>query len=352
MTSAERYSKRRIIGSAVTAVLLLLLILFGRRVVEAPAEVLITGETMGTTYSIRIADAVPEDRFSDIQNRINALLEDVNAIFSTYKPDSELSRFNQSDGTQPFPLSADLRDVFDISLEVSRRSGGAFDVTVGPLVNAWGFGPDEPVQPPTDAELQPLRERVGYEKLRIENGALIKARPDVYCDLSAVAKGYGVDRTARELEALGFRNYMVEIGGEIRVCGTHQNGKPWRIAVERPVSDTRTVQRVVPLVDISMATSGDYRNFFEMEGRRYSHTIDPHTGRPVTHNLASVTVLHPECAWSDACATAIMVLGPEAGLAFALENDLPALLIVREDGGAFTEHATPAFQRLLGAAAE
>lgn len=331
------------------AAVLLFYLMAGRcRVVESPPEVMLTGLTMGTTYTIKIADPGAEARATETAQVIGVLLQQVNNIFSTYREDSELSRFNNNDGSAPFSLSDDLRRVFEISLEVSRQTRGAFDITVGPLVNAWGFGPDNPTHPPTGDEIAALRERIGYEKLTLENGALSKARPDVYCDLSAVAKGYGVDCVAHKLDELGIANYMVEIGGEVRTRGTHTAGTPWQIAIEKPVTGQRTVERVVPLSDLSMATSGDYRNFFESNGRRYSHTIDPRTGQPIEHRLASVSVLHAECAWADAYATALNVLGPDDGYALAQRLGLQALFIVRNDDGSFSEKATPTFPSLLG----
>lgn len=331
------------------AAVLLFYLMAGRcRVVESPPEVMLTGLTMGTTYTIKIADPGAEARATETAQDIGVLLQQVNNIFSTYREDSELSRFNNNDGSAPFSLSDDLRRVFEISLEVSRQTRGAFDITVGPLVNAWGFGPDNPTHPPTGDEIAALRERIGYEKLTLENGALSKARPDVYCDLSAVAKGYGVDCVAHKLDELGIANYMVEIGGEVRTRGTHTAGTPWQIAIEKPVTGQRTVERVVPLSDLSMATSGDYRNFFESNGRRYSHTIDPRTGQPIEHRLASVSVLHAECAWADAYATALNVLGPDDGYALAQRLGLQALFVVRNDDGSFSEKATPTFPSLLG----
>lgn len=346
MISAERYTKKRIFWSMAAAVLLFYLMVGRCRVVEGPPEVMLTGLTMGTTYTIKIAGPGVEERASATAQAVDALLQQVNNIFSTYIEDSELSRFNKSDGSVPFPLSNGLRRVIEISLEVSRQTGGAFDITVGPLVNAWGFGPDTPAKLPTDAEIAALRERIGYEKLTLENGTLRKARPDVYCDLSAVAKGYGVDCVARKLDELGIANYMVEIGGEVRTRGTHQAGTPWKIAIEKPVTGQRVVEHIVPLSNLSMATSGDYRNFFDMDGRRYSHTINPSTGRPIEHRLASVSVLHPECAWADAYATALNVLGPEEGYALAERLGLQALFIVRNDDGAFTERATRGFPEM------
>ncbi|HNT88395.1 MAG TPA: FAD:protein FMN transferase [Candidatus Hydrogenedentes bacterium] len=215
-TSADTRLKIRILWSAAAAVLLLFLLVGRCRTVVGPSEYIVTGATMGTTYTVKLGEAIAGERLAAIARAVDALLFDMNRVFSTYLEDSELSRFNRSDGAVPFPLSDDLLRVFEVALDVSRQTNGAFDVTVGPLVNAWGFGPDRPETPPSAEEVATLRERIGFEKLHLEDGALSKSRPDVYCDLSAVAKGYAVDRVAALLEAQGLRRFMVEIGGEVR----------------------------------------------------------------------------------------------------------------------------------------
>jgi len=281
---------------------------------------------------------------------IQAQLDLVDERMSTYRPDSELSRFNQSTETTPFRISPETLEVFRIAQAVSEASGGAFDVTVGPLVNAWGFGPEEGRQEgPSEAELAALRERVGYRNLEIDEAALTirKALPDIYCDLGAVAKGYAVDRVAQALDRLEIHNYMVEVGGEIRTRGS-KAGEPWRIGIEEPVTGRRAIRKVLkmPVAGLAMATSGDYRNYIEIGGVRLSHTIDPRTSRPIAHGLASASVLHDTCAMADAYATALMVLGPEKGYTLAVEHGLAALFIIREAPDRFAEKATPAFKQL------
>ncbi len=309
------------------------------RVDPGPKEYLLSGPTMGTTYNIKVVGAPPDGTHEAIE----AALEAVNRAMSTYREDSELSRFNRHNTPEPFPLSEDTAAVFRIALQVSEKTGGAFDVTVGPLVNAWGFGPDEEREPPTEAELQALKERVGYRHLTLEDGpALSKARTDLYCDLSAVAKGYGADKVAEVLDAQGIQHYMAEVGGEVRAKGLNLGGQPWRIGIEKPVPDERAVQHVVPLQNMAMATSGDYRNFRVQDGQRLSHTIDPRTGRPIKHGLASVTVLHEQCVWADAYATALMVLGPEEGHRFAENQGIAAYFLIHAPEG-FTEKTTAAF---------
>jgi thiamine biosynthesis lipoprotein len=313
------------------------------------------GATMGTTYTVKVvAPEMSEADQAATREALRAALDAVDARMSTYKPDSELSRFNRQGDGRPFRFSADTMRVFLLAREVSDATGGAFDVTVGPLVNAWGFGPVKQTQPPTETEIASLRERVGYGKLVIDARAqtVAKTRPDVYADLSAIAKGFGVDQAARALDARGLTNYMVEVGGEVRVKGHNAAGKPWQVGIERPDATPQQALLVVPMTDLAMATSGDYRNYFEQDGRRYSHEIDPSTGYPIRHRLASVTVVASECALADAYATGLLVLGPEKGYALAAEKSLAAYFIVRRADGTFDERQTPAFAALNAIAGE
>jgi thiamine biosynthesis lipoprotein len=309
------------------------------------------GSTMGTTYTVKvIAPKLTEAERAATGEAIRGALDAVDGSMSTYKPDSELSRFNRYGDGRPFKLSVETIRVFLLAREVSAATDGAFDVTVGPLVNAWGFGPVNRAEPPTEAELGAVRARVGYQKLAIDAQALTisKGHPDMYADLSAIAKGFGVDQVAAALDARGLANYMVEVGGEVRVKGRNAAGIPWQVGIERPDSTTREANIVVPMSNLSMATSGDYRNYIEKDGRRYSHEIDPTTGYPIRHNLASVTVIAPDCALADAYATGLLVLGPERGYALAAEKGLAAYFIVRGADGRFSERQTPAFVALNG----
>ena len=311
---------------------------------------LFTGATMGTTYLVKV---VPKGDYSDaldseLAERIAATLERIDALMSTYRPDSELSRFNASRSLEPFSISKETAEVFAYAEAVSRATDGALDVTVGPLVNAWGFGPEVRSDIPDDAEIDALRKRVGYEKLVLdmENNTIRKTIPDLYCDLSAVAKGYAVDRVADLLEEMDF-DYFVEVGGEVRARGVDDAGRPlWTAGIERPIPDRRVVHRVVPISEGALATSGDYRNFYEENGERISHTIDPRTGRPVRHPPGSVSVLDARCAVADAYATALVVLGPEAGYALAVRLDLSALFLVVGEDGSIEERMTPAFDAI------
>jgi len=303
------------------------------------------GATMGTFYSIQVVELSPVIEPTRLRNRIEAELDLVNDLMSTYRDDSELSDFNRSRTTDWFAVSPALAELVQEALRASEVSDGAFDVTVGPLVNLWGFGPGSGSDTlPADAEIARAKVRVGYRKLSVRSDppALKKSESTLYVDLSAIAKGYGVDRLAGLLDAIGIADYLIEIGGELRGRGYNGQGLPWRIAVERPDPEGRAVHRILALRDGAIATSGDYRNFFGQDGRRYSHTIDPKTGYPVTHRLASVTVLAPRTARADTMATAFLVLGPQAGFDLAESLRIPALFIVRTPEG-YSELQTSAF---------
>ena len=313
---------------------------------EQPAELHeFSGLTMGTSWSVKInAETLPLPG-QQLKPQLDAILNRVNREMSTYLPDSELSMINAADSAGRIPVSASLARVLQTSQEVSRATRGAFDVTVGPLVNLWGFGPEQGFTVPVKEQVNRALLLVGHDKLQLDLSAstLKKTCSGVSIDLSAIAKGYGVDELADFLERLQMDNYLVEIGGEIRAKGVNQKNIPWQIGIEQPVAGTSDVQQIITLEDMAMATSGDYRNYFEHEGIRYSHTIDPRAGRPVSHGLASVAVLHPSAMLADAWATGLLVLGPEQGYATALENGLAAYFIVRREPG-FEEIFTPAFE--------
>ena len=306
------------------------------------------GSIMGTTFMVTIAQS---DLEKERQNILRSLIEheliDVDEKMSTYRSDSEISRFNRSQTTKPFPLSKETLTVFRHALDASKVSEGAFDVTVGPIVDAWGFGPLERKNGfPTNEEIERLKEHVGYQYIEIDSFAstVRKLDPLISVDLSGLAKGYAVDRVAELLESQGFHSYLVEVGGEIRAAGQSSRGDFWRVGIERPVSDASVLQRLVNLRNVSLATSGNYRNYFELDGKRYAHTIDPRTGWPVNHRLASVSVMQTLCVKADAIATALQVLGPEKGLELALEHDWAVLLITQNEDGTFSERETPRFK--------
>ncbi len=304
---------------------------------------------MGTTYTVKVADAPTDLSQDQLQAAIERVLEKVNDQMSTYRADSELSKLNSNSSTQWIDSSADLLTVVEEALRVSRLTDGAFDITVGPLVNLWGFGPDKQEnQVPTQQQITDAMSRVGYTKISTRRSppAIRKMRRDIYIDLSAIAKGYGVDKVAEHLESLGVHNYMVENGGDLRAKGHNADSTPWKIGIEKPVPGQRAVQLIVQLQDQGMATSGDYRNFFGKDGQRFSHTINPREGMPITHNLASVTVLSPTAMGADAMATALLVMGPETGYALAKRERLAAYFINRTADG-FVDRSTPQFEQFI-----
>jgi len=305
------------------------------------------GAIMGTTYHITVVASLDDEAADETARAIEAALRHVDGKMSTYRPDSEISRLNSAPAGVYVPLSEETFAMIRLALEVSGETGGAFDITVGPLVNAWGFGPGGPAAPPSPEKLAALAGLVGADKMELDalTKSVRKAADGVYCDLSGIAKGYAVDLVAETLEGRGLREYMVEVGGEVRTAGHNGADVPWRIAIEKPVSEGRVLQEIVGLTELALATSGDYRNFYEVDGKRVSHTIDPATGRPVDHALASVSVLHPRCALADAYATALLVLGPEKGLEAALRLDLAAMFVIHGDGGEFQVQQTEGFQR-------
>ncbi|WP_374053597.1 FAD:protein FMN transferase [Xenorhabdus taiwanensis] len=308
------------------------------------------GQTMGTYYSVKyVADSstpAPEN----LQKDIDRLLEEVNDQMSTYRPNSELSRFNQSrEVNKPFPVSAATAKVVKEAIRVNKLTEGALDVTVGPLVNLWGFGPEGRItKAPTDEELDMRRAWTGIDNLSVEGNNLLKSIPELYVDLSSIAKGYGVDVVAEYLESHHINNYMVDIGGEVRTSGNNGKGNSWRIAIEKP-SDSgmaQSAQEIIEPGNMSVATSGDYRNYFEQNGVRYSHTINPQTGRPITHNLVSITVIAPTCMSADGFSTGLDVLGPEKGMEVAEKLNIPVFMIVKTKDG-FEERYNTAFKAYL-----
>jgi len=307
------------------------------------------GATMGTTWTVKLVDVGPQHSSAEFEQGIQAILDDVNANMSTYKPDSELSLFNKSAPGNWFLVSKDTWQVVKRALEISELTEGSFDVTVGPLVNLWGFGP-EPAQsvPPTAEQVNEALNKTGYQKVHVsasEPYALYKDS-SVSLDLSAIAKGFAVDKVAEFLEAWAVKNYMVEVGGELRVKGYNRKGTGWRIAIESPQRDRRVVHRTLEPGKMGVATSGDYRNYFQQDGDYYSHTIDPASGHPVTHSLASVTVLMPTALDADAFATAFNVMGDRRAMQLSEQGNIPVFLIVKEEGG-FREAYSRSFQQYL-----
>nr|WP_275124923.1 FAD:protein FMN transferase [Vibrio fluvialis] len=314
---------------------------------QPPQQVHLSGPTMGTSYNIKYLqqDGLPSS--DELHKEIDRLLEEVNDQMSTYRKDSELSRFNQYQGIDPFEVSNQTATVVREAIRLNGLTEGALDVTVGPLVNLWGFGPEaRPEVVPTDAELAERKANTGIHHLSVEGNKLSKDLPHLYVDLSTIAKGWGVDVVANYIESQGIHNYMVEVGGEIRLKGLNRDGVPWRIAVEKPTVDERSIQEIIEPGDMAIATSGDYRNYFERDGVRYSHIINPQTGRPIHNRVVSVTVLDKSCMTADGLATGLMVLGDEKGIEIAEQNHIPVFMIVKTDDG-FKEIASSAFKPYL-----
>jgi len=314
-------------------------------------EVLLQGRTMGTTYNVKVVATPEQVEALNLHEKIDEVLKQVNQEMSTYIPDSEISRFNKSQSTTPVEISVGFARVLKESIRLGKMSSGKLDITVGPLVNLWGFGPEQrPETVPSDDLLAHTRTRVGLKNLHLEGNQLSKDITNLYIDLSTTAKGYGVDVVAELIEANGFVNYLVEIGGEMRLKGFKHTGELWAIAIEKPILDPSGEQRAVHQViipkDNAVATSGDYRNYFETESQRFSHIIDPDTGKPIHHNLVSVTVIHPSSMTADGLSTMLMVMGAEQGLKFAVENDLAALFISKAEHG-FDERFTVKFKQYL-----
>jgi thiamine biosynthesis lipoprotein len=304
------------------------------------------GQTMGTTYNVKyLADK--GKGVEGLQAEIDARLVVVNKMMSTYDPTSELSRFNQYRYTDNFEVSDDTLLVVNEALRLANLSDGVLDVTVGPLVNLWGFGPTKrPEKVPSRDEIDDVRDYVGFQKLATTKTGLKKAHPMLYVDLSTIAKGFGVDKVAEILEQYNIENYLVEIGGEMRVKGLRGDGSEWLIAIEKPVTTERAIQKVVSIGTNAVATSGDYRNYYEEDGMRYSHLIDPTTGFPISHNLVSVTVIHPSSMTADGLATAFNVMGWEQAIEVAERENLAVFLIRRTDDS-FEEYASPEFDKLV-----
>jgi thiamine biosynthesis lipoprotein len=306
----------------------------------------VAGTTMGSAWTARFATR--GTTAAGVQAAVQGALDAVDERMSMFRPRSELSVFNAAPAGVPVSMSGELYGVLAAASEVSRWSGGAFDVTVAPLVEQWGFGTRSGHTVPTSTSIASERARIGWQGLEFDGdrGSVTKLHEGVHADLGGIAKGYGVDRAAAALDALGIASYMIEVGGEVRARGVNAEGRPWRIGVEEPDAMPQRARWVVPLDGHSMATSGDYRNYFVEGGRRYSHEIDPASGAPIRHGLCSVTVVADTCMKADALATALIVLGATRGRALAESSHLAAQFIERLPDGSFRDSMTPAFGAL------
>ena len=316
------------------------------RTPEAPQQMVVRGEALGTTWVVKSVEAYSPESEKALRTIVEGALAEVDMQMSTYRSDSDLMAFNESQSTDSVTIKSELRAVLAESFEISDQSDGAFDVTIGPLVRAWGFGPENERTPPEPDVLQGLKSMVGQDKLALDGLELRKIHPEVEIDLSAIAKGYAVDLMVERLEASGRTDLMAEVGGEIVARGVNSQGNVWRLGVEKPTESERSVHEIVQLKDSAMATSGDYRNFYEVEGQRVSHLIDPRSMQPITHRLASVTVIAPRCSTADGWATALSVLGEKDGLTVANAQEVAALFVVRKVDGTFSTLTSKSFDAL------
>lgn len=318
---------------------------------EAKQEYVIRGRTMGTTYQVKVVTASSEG-IAGVKEKIDKRLDEINRSMSTYQPDSEISRFNRfKDAGQKFKISSDFFQVMKVGQKIHRLSSGAWDGTVNPLVDLWGFGRSgRQDKIPPKSEIAALLSDIGFANIEVLSpGFLVKKRSAVTVDLSSIAKGYGVDEVAALLGNLGYKDYLVEIGGEIFAAGHRQDNSRWRIGINRPRSDAAfdAVYKVVALGNQGFATSGDYRNFFEVDGVRYSHLIDPRTGYPVSNGVVSVSIVSDKCAMADGLATAAMVMGAQKGLEMIDRLDgVEGLIVVEQNNGTLVDYCSKGFEAL------
>lgn len=310
-------------------------------------ELVLSGPTMGTTYTVKVFAPAASVDGAKLRETIDASLAQIDRSMSGYRSDSEVMRFNASTSMQWHDVSAELATVVQTALDISEQSGGAFDITIAPLVATWGFGPGgRPQETPTAEQIAQTGASVGFRKLhvRLDPPALRKDVADLTIDLNGIAPGFAVDRLADRLLALRVENFMIDIGGEVRALGRNARGEQWRIAIEHPVETPRTPYAGVRLDGASVSTSGEYRDYYERDGRRYSHTIDPRTARPLDRAAGSVVVVASSTVLADGWATALNVLGPREGLALAGKEHM-AVLFIERDGEGWRSQATPEFER-------
>lgn len=317
----------------------------------APETLTYTGQTMGTTFSIKLGSLSEAQEGSGVADAIREELAVVVDSMSTYVDTSELSRWNRLETTEPVTISESLSTVVAAGLSISRQTGGAFDMTVQPLVDLWGFGPTQREEKPAPEKVSAALKTIGWEKVLHDpiQQKLGRQVPGVWLDLSAIAKGYAVDRLSERLTNLGYPNHFVEVGGEVRARGRKSDALPWRVGLEQPTGG-RVRQLSFPLTDLAVATSGSYRNYRQYGDKVFSHTIDPRTGAPVEHKLISVSVVHDTCMLADAWATALAVLGPRKGLSLAATLGLSASFLSANADGETALVQTPAFKEVVNVA--
>lgn len=317
---------------------------------KAEQQTVLEGKTMGTFWRVSTPATTPEQA-KILTTKIQAMLDGDDQLLSTWKHDSALMRFNHATSLEPWPVSEGMADIVTIALRVGAKTEGAMDITVGPLVNLWGFGPNkQPVKTPTQADINAAKARTGLQHLKVINQAqqqyLQKDLPDLFVDLSTVGEGYAADHLARLMEHEGISRYLVSVGGALVSRGMNGQGTPWRVAIQKPTDQENAVQAVVDINGHGISTSGSYRNYYELDGKRISHVIDPQTGRPIEHKLVSVTVIAPTALEADAWDTGLMVLGKEKAQAVVQREGLAVYMISRE-GDHFTTWMSPQFSAFL-----
>lgn len=304
------------------------------------------GPTMGSSYSVKYVRSASGPTVEQARGEVEGILAEIDRQMSTYRADSEVERFNALPAGRCMALPAPMLELVTFAGELSKDSSGAFDMTVEPLLNLWGFGPQSRgEQVPSAEAIAQVRAQVGQQHLSIHGQELCKDAA-VQLDFNSIAAGYAVDRVSARLAELGVASSLVEITGELKAVGRKPDGSPWRIAIEAPRDDRQVAQKIVSLDGLGVSTSGDYRNYFEKNGKRYSHTLDPKTGAPISHKLAAVTVVDASALRADGLSTLLMVLGPEAGEDYAESNDIAAYFVTRE-GEAFVSHGSSRFRQLF-----
>lgn len=342
--------ERHLIRRGLFAAALLLLAGCDSSPTKDETGLVLEGKTMGTFWRVSLA-GVDSARRNDLRTKIQTLLDGDDRLLSTWKADSELSRFNQSRSTEPYPVTEAMSDIVTASLRIGAKTEGAMDITVGPLVNLWGFGPDkQPVKMPDQAQIDAAKALIGLSHLTVINQSgqqwLQKDLPGLYVDLSTIGEGYAADHLARLMEQNGISRYLVSVGGAVVTRGTNTDGKAWRVAIQKPTDRENAVQTVVELNGHGISTSGSYRNYYELEGKRLSHIIDPTTGTPIQHRLVSATVIATTAMEADGWDTGLMVLGTEKAKKVAQKEGLAVYLITKEGEG-FTTWMSPQFKTFL-----
>ncbi|PDO87608.1 FAD:protein FMN transferase ApbE [Kosakonia pseudosacchari] len=327
-----------------------LLLLAGCDTGSKAQPIVLEGKTMGTFWRVSVVDISPQQA-QNLQQKIQTQLDADDHLMSTWKDDSALMRFNHSTSTAPWPVSAAMADIVTTALRVGEKTDGAMDITVGPLVNLWGFGPDkQPVKTPGQAQIDAAKARTGLAHLTVINRAgeqfLQKDLPDLFVDLSTVGEGYAADHLARLMEQEGIARYLVSVGGALASRGMNAQGQPWRVAIQKPTDRENVAQAVVDINGHGISTSGSYRNYYELDGKRISHIIDPRSGRPIQHALVSVTVIAPTALEADAWDTGLMVLGTEQAKEVVKREGLAVFMIIK-DGDGFRTWMSPQFSAFL-----